>query len=383
MCTSLALGSALRCRARSKLLQNKFQKSVLGDIQFCFNEDGKLETDLYVKPTDSRAYLQYGSSHPNHVYSGVVYSQCFRLRRIINCNIRLHARIQELKVAFQTSNYPLKMIENISAKVLSMERKLPKPRNSSNCSIVVPTTPSPKSIRVISTFGSDSDLIDVVRNIESELAASTSFASSPDLLSSSSTPKEKGLFQLVKRTGASLRNKLVKSKQMALNTGKCKTGTCNHKNCQCCRIIADEETVAVNGIIARASGGTCLTYNVIYLFVCLKCTKGYVGRTVQRLSDRAGQHRRNYYAMLKDITNALTNDIYRKDDEYSLGLHLIEDHGLNDKNDFENSYILFILDTCSPKMLELREHSYIHSLKTLKPHGLNAVDPFGIPLLKF
>lgn len=191
------------------------------------------------------------------------------------------------------------------------------------------------------------------------------------------------MFQLVKRTGASLRNKLVKTKQMALNKHKCKTRGCNHRNCQCCRIIADEDIIDVNGVIARPAGGCCLTYNIIYCFVCTKCTKGYVGRTVQRLSDRAGQHRRNYYAMLKDITNALTNDIYRQDDEYSLGLHLIENHGLCDKDDFENSYILFILDTCSPRMLELHEHRFIHSLKTLKPHGLNAVDPFGIPLLKF
>ena len=87
--------------------------------------------------------------------------------------------------------------------------------------------------------------------------------------------------------------------------------------------------------------------------------------------------------MLKDITNALTSDIYRQDDEYSLGLHLIEDHGLNCKIDFENSYILFILDTCSPRSLEIMEHRYIHTSKTLKPHGLNAVDPLGIPLLKF
>ena len=352
------------------------------DIQFCFNGDGKLETDLFVKPTDSRAYLQFGSSHPNHVYSGIVFSQCLRLRRIINCNIRLHTRISELKAAFTASNYPLKMIENISTKVLSMERQLPKPLTSSNASIVVPTTPSPKSIRVISTFGSDSDLIGVIRNIQPELAASTSFASTPDLTSTPNS-KEKGLFQIVKRTGASLRNKLVRSKQMALNKGKRRTDPCYHRNCQCCRIVAKEETVNVNGVIARAAGGLCTTYNVIYCFVCLKCTKGYVGRTVQRLSDRAGQHRRNFYAMLKDITNALTNEVYRQDDDYSLGLHLIEDHGLNEKNDFENSYMLFILDTCSPKMLEVREHSYIHSLKTLKPHGLNAVDPFGIPLLKF
>ena len=149
-------------------------------------------------------------------------------------------------------------------------------------------------------------------------------------------------------------------------------------------MISDyKDSVEVNGIVARPSGGTCISYNIIYCFVCTICTKGYVGRSVQQLSDRLGQHRRNYYVMLKDINNTLTDDLYRKDDEYSLGLHLIEDHGLNDKNDFVNSDILFILDTCSPKMLKLREHSYIHSLKTLKPHGLNAVDPFGIPLLKF
>ena len=74
------------------------------DIQFCFSTDGNLETDLYVKPTDARTYLQYGSAHPNHIYSGIIYSQCFRLRRIINSNSRLHIRIGELKQAFLNSN---------------------------------------------------------------------------------------------------------------------------------------------------------------------------------------------------------------------------------------------------------------------------------------
>ena len=87
--------------------------------------------------------------------------------------------------------------------------------------------------------------------------------------------------------------------------------------------------------------------------------------------------------MLDNISEALISAAYRKDDEYSLGLHLIEDHNLCQKSDFENSYSLFILNMCSPKALEVREHSFIQSLKTLKPHGLNAVDPFGIPLLKF
>ena len=85
--------------------------------------------------------------------------------------------------------------------------------------------------------------------------------------------------------------------------------------------------------------------------------------------------------MLKDINNALLEDKFRKDDEYSLGLHLIEDHGFCNKSDFEK-FEVFILNQCSPKTLELSEHRFIQSLKTIMPHGLNAMDPFGIPRLK-
>ena len=352
------------------------------DIQFCFNEDGDLETDLYVKPTDSRAYLQYGSAHPNHVYSGIVYSQCFRLRKIINNTTRLHTRIAEMKSDFQNSNYPQKMVTNIGAKILAMDRVLPKPKNLSNASIIAPSTPSPNKIRVISTYGSDSDLLSVVNAFHGQLVASPTFSSTPDVSQPSNAPKK--LFQLVKKTGVSLRNSLVKNKHRALNKGKCKTKPCDHKNCKCCRIISNQDKVEVNGKVARPSSGDCTSYNIIYCFVCKICTKGYVGRTVQRLNERTGQHRRNFYAMLREPSeNVLINELYRKDDEYSLGLHLIEEHGCSEQSDFENSYSVFILNTCSPKSLEVNEHKFIHALKTIKPHGLNAVDPFGIPILKF
>ena len=197
------------------------------------------------------------------------------------------------------------------------------------------------------------------------------------------TSKNNRLFQLVKRTGSSLKSKLVKTKQMALNKTRGRTVCCNKKNCQGCRIIADGDSVNINGILARPAGGSCVTYNIIYCFICLICTKGYVGRSVQQLNERVGQHRRNFYEMLRDINNALVNEMYRKDDEYTLGLHLVEDHCLCNRTDFENNYRVFILETCSPMNLEIMEHRFIHSLRTLKPHGLNAVDPFGIPLLKF
>ena len=66
------------------------------DILYCFDENGILQTDLYRKETDSQAYLNFSSAHPNHTFSGNVYSQSLRLRRIINSKDRLQIRLEEL-----------------------------------------------------------------------------------------------------------------------------------------------------------------------------------------------------------------------------------------------------------------------------------------------
>ena len=44
------------------------------DIQFYFDTDGNLQTDLYRKPADSLYFINFSSHHPSHVFSSVVYS---------------------------------------------------------------------------------------------------------------------------------------------------------------------------------------------------------------------------------------------------------------------------------------------------------------------
>ena len=44
--------------------------------------DGKLETDLYMKPTDCHQYLHYLSSHPEHTKRPIIYSQTLRVNRL-------------------------------------------------------------------------------------------------------------------------------------------------------------------------------------------------------------------------------------------------------------------------------------------------------------
>ena len=43
-------------------------------------ENGKLVTDLYVKPSNLQLYLDYNSNHPQHCKDGIVYSQALRVK---------------------------------------------------------------------------------------------------------------------------------------------------------------------------------------------------------------------------------------------------------------------------------------------------------------
>ena len=94
------------------------------DIQYCFDSEGELQTDLYIKETDSRSYLNFESAHPNYTFSGTVYSQSLRLRRIINDKGRLEGRLKELGEYFKKAGYPETMVQNITTKVLNSRRDI-------------------------------------------------------------------------------------------------------------------------------------------------------------------------------------------------------------------------------------------------------------------
>ena len=48
--------------------------------------EGIMETELYVKPTDSHQYILSSSCHPFYCKKGILYSQALRLYRIFSDN---------------------------------------------------------------------------------------------------------------------------------------------------------------------------------------------------------------------------------------------------------------------------------------------------------
>ena len=154
------------------------------DTKFCFDDTGALQTDLYIKETDARSYLNFHSCHPNHIYSGIVYSQCNRLRRIINNKDRLKMRLVELSEAFLAAGYPVHMVGNISEKVLNSERKISPDIKET----VSDTSNIPSKINVLSTFGCDDDIVSTLKQYEPELKNTNAFKN------------KKNIFKFIKRT---------------------------------------------------------------------------------------------------------------------------------------------------------------------------------------
>ena len=78
---------------------NKTQQLFL-DIMV-INDEGKLETDIYFKKTDSKQYLLYTSCHPRHIKykirNNIPYCLARRIKMIMSENNQLTKRMKELK----------------------------------------------------------------------------------------------------------------------------------------------------------------------------------------------------------------------------------------------------------------------------------------------
>ena len=66
------------------------------DTTIYINDKNKLESDLFIKPTDRTLLLHQSSFHPQTCKNAVIYSQALRHRRIITDNDKLQQRLNHL-----------------------------------------------------------------------------------------------------------------------------------------------------------------------------------------------------------------------------------------------------------------------------------------------
>ena len=102
------------------------------------NKGGRIQTDIFYKPTDSKQYILYTSCHPKHTRNNIPYNLARRLKTIVSENAVLFQRLGELKTYLEKRKYPLKLIEDAIEKVKLLDRTclLKKPEKSKESHII-------------------------------------------------------------------------------------------------------------------------------------------------------------------------------------------------------------------------------------------------------
>ena len=116
------------------------------DTTIFFNSIGKLESKLYVKPTDRTMLLAYHSFHPQPCKHGIIYSQALRYRRLTTSNDILKASLKRLRKILLIRGYKSHHIDHEFTKVyqftqndlLTTASLVPKRLNSSTFPVTPP-----------------------------------------------------------------------------------------------------------------------------------------------------------------------------------------------------------------------------------------------------
>ena len=160
---------------------------------------------------------------------------------------------------------------------------------------------------------------------------------------------------------------------------ECTTPCAN--SCVGCPMMSGKNSFLTNGKKYKTEKGNCKTRNLIYGATCKTCDKMYVGRTTQLLLKRIYGHRsyQKQYSVNQNGIDENSTDIEK--DRYSLAIHLHKEHSIMGSESLDDNYKFTILEKCTPKSIDVKEHFWIQKLRTITPHGLNLNSPLGLPLL--
>lgn len=294
-----------------------------------------IRTKVYFKPTDTHQLLHKTSNHPKHTTNGILKSQLIRFKRLSSTFTQYNTACNLLWGSLRHRGYSASKFRKLKRDTYNNFKPITNPTNNIHSSHIFP---------IITHYDNISQQLN--RYIRSQL-------------------KDNEVFENVTMVSAyknhkSFKNILTSGKISHPRTDFIKhTGTintCNHPKCACCKHLDTNLTYTNSSSTKRfhiSRNFHCNSTNIIYLIKCKICNKLYVGLTERQLKDRLNNHRSN---------------IQTKKDT-PIARHFIM-HGI------DNLLIkpIFQLQTNTTYKNKLKtEATFIKTLKTFQPHGLNHI----------
>ena len=130
--------------------KNTFLQIFLG-----VNNNNKVITDIYYKPTDTFQFLPFTSCHPKHIKKNVPYNLARRIWTIVDEKDTLDSRLLDLKEKLRGQKYPDQLINYGIEKAKSIPKEelrktKKKPSNEEDIMTFI-TTHNPRNPNLLST----------------------------------------------------------------------------------------------------------------------------------------------------------------------------------------------------------------------------------------
>jgi len=246
----------------------------------CSIENGRIETDLYRKPTDRNKYLLLDSCHPESQVKNIPFSQFLRINRICSKVEWREAQYMKMKMLFLERKYPAGMIDSAMkrARAIPREKALEpsKAKTTTQRRPVLAVTWDPRfpSLQAInkkhwrSMKTSDQHLEKVFPE--------------PPLIA---YKRQKNIRNFVIR--AKVPPPLLKYPRRNIpGMRKCQN------QCHACPYINEIKEIKTETFKWKINSSVnCEDKNIIYLIECNKCFLKYIGETERSLKDRISEHK--------------------------------------------------------------------------------------------
>ena len=316
--------------------------------------EGVIETDLFVKPTDSHQYLQSSSCHPFHCKKGIPYSQALRLNHICSETNSFDKRCNDLErfVLERGYNSKLERKEILRAREISRNELLDKEKSQGNVSKL--------------TF--NVTYYPVFRHLKSQLKELHVILACDE--------DHKKVFPEVPIIGfknnKNLKSHLVRATLPDINeVGRCEPCGGKRPPCQLCINMKNTSTFKSkhsNEVYQIKKNFNCNSKMVVYLIECRVCGKQYNGSTVTKIRARANNYKSTHRNFRKEqiLSNQARNQ-KRFHEHYPQSEH----NGICD-------WEITIIDHAETvKSLRQKELYWYHKLKTYAPFRLNERDVYA------
>ena len=214
------------------------------------NREGKIETDIYHKETDSKQYLLFYSCCRRHTKINIPYNLARQLRTIISEEKVLEKRMRELKSFLSKQNYPEQIIEHGLQQDMSLDKNLLR---------MVKAKPKENIVSYVSTYNHrDPEMFRVIMDNMPVLQE--------DEKMRNILPKHKILTS--KRQSYNLKYLLTKAKFISNDT--CEVRKCTRPNCGLCTYLLEGNSFALNcGMNFKIHENmSCDVENVIWVMKC-------------------------------------------------------------------------------------------------------------------